>query len=134
MAKRVEREIEEILSRLNDAKHDDKGVAPPPVYETPPQVAYRHGFFWRNVAAIPMSQVMTWSLLIVITAFFLRAIPGAGWLMLGALIVFVVALSLRLATPSGTSSEPGWLSQPVDEWAPSWLRRVKDWLQALKKQ
>ena len=132
MAKRLQREIEEILQRFDDA-HVDEEAAQPSINNVLPSNAVDQMSFWRRAAAVPLGRVMTWSLLLVIAAFFLRELPGMGWIMLGALIVFVVALSLRLAAPSDSASGPGWLNQPNEEWAPGWLHGIKSWIQAVKK-
>ena len=131
MADRVQREIEEIL-RLN-AVPTNQGVMLPSISSVRPPSTSAFNSRWRSVAAVPLGRLMTWSLLIVIAAFLLRAIPGASWVMLGALIVFLVTLLVRLAAPPDTTTEPGWLSQPIEDWAPGWLHSVKGWIQALKE-
>lgn len=93
------------------------------------------GWFSRRLAAISLSQVMMWSLLVVLLAFFFRGVPGGMWLMIGALIVFATAFFLSLASGTGGRKAPEkrWRGEPMDLRGPTWADRLKMWLKGKKR-
>ena len=136
MADRIEREIEEILRKIDDFVPDGgRGRRPqrrPPRPAPQPSV---QGWFGRRLAALSLTQVMWWSLFVVIVSFFTRAVPGMEWVMIGALIVFVTAFFLsrgRSARAAG-GGEKRWRGQPIDLSGPGWPDRIKAWLKGRKK-
>ncbi len=134
MADRIEREIEEILRKIDDfvpetpkSRRAARKVRPFAAAQT---------WLAARLAAISLNQVMMWSLIVVIASFFLRAIPGAGWLMIGALIVFVTAFALSLMTGgrgAHPSAEKRWRGQPLDLTGPGWPDRIKAWIKGRKR-
>ena len=138
MADRIEREIEEILRKIDDfvpdggrGRRPQRRPAPRPAQPAPSA----QGWFGRRLAAISLTQVMWWSLFVVIVAFFTRAIPGMDWVMIGALIVFVTAFFLsrgRAGSVAG-GGEKRWRGQPIDLSGPSWPDRVKAWIKGKKR-
>jgi len=70
----------------------------------------------------------------VIVAFIAsRSIPAAFWLLVGALIVFVVAFLLSTGGATTSYPEKRWRGQPLDLSGPSWPDRVKAWLKGRKR-
>ena len=86
-AHRFNLEIEEILKKIDNfvpdrARRSTRRLGQPFIAA--------QGWFAHKLARISLNQVMMWSLFFVIVSFFLRAIPGGTWLLIGSLIVFVL--------------------------------------------
>ena len=133
MADRVEREIEEILRKIDNfvperAKRPARRVGQP--------FAAAQVWIARNLARISLQKVMLWALIaFLVSFFFARAIPGGSWFMIGALIVFVTAFALsRLGGPTGPSTQKRWRGQPMDLSGPKWANRIKDFVKGRKRR
>ena len=136
MADRIEREIEEILRKIDDFVPEGGGGRRPQRRPSrPAQQPSAQGWFSRRLAAISLTQVMWWALFVVIVAFFARAVPGMEWVMIGSLILFVTAFFLSRGRVSRTAGGPEkrWRGQPIDLSGPSWPERIKAWLKGKKK-
>src|SRR5687767_4749502 len=102
LADRIEKEIEEILRKIDDfvpekprsvrKRPADKAA---PAFENPSRAAPtpRGPGTGGSLSRVSLNQVMGWSLIAVLIAFFLP-IPGSGWVILAALLVFGVAFLL----------------------------------------
>jgi VIT1/CCC1 family predicted Fe2+/Mn2+ transporter len=133
MADRIEREIEEILKKIDNFV-PDKAAARRPVRKVSQPLNAAQGWVARRLAAISLNQVMGWSLLLVLATFFLREVPGVTWVMIGGLIVFVTAFVLSLlggGRPQTT--EKRWRGEPIDLSGPGWPDRLKAWIKSRKK-
>jgi hypothetical protein len=128
MADRIEREIEEILKKIENFP-DRKSGRPPPRRQGP-----SGGVLQRWLARISLRKVMMWALFAVIVAFFMRGVPGAYWLLIGALVVFGTAFVLSTrAGGSRPQYEKRWRGQPLDLTGPSWPNRIKAFLKGKKR-
>jgi hypothetical protein len=130
MADRIEREIEEILKKIENFPQGGKGARPPRRPASP-----RNSTAQRWLARLSLRKVMMWALFAVIVAFLLRGIPGAYWLLIGALVVFVTAFILSTRSgPAGTQlPEKRWRGQAMDLSGPSWPDRIKAFLKGKKR-
>ena len=130
MSDRIEREIDEILRKLD-------GVVPGKVRRPARRVGQpfsaAQGWLVHSLAGISLRQVMMWSLFTVIVTFFLRGIPGASWVMIGALIVFATAFLLSRVGGSKPQSQVRWRGQPLDLSGPTWPNRIKAWIKGRKR-
>jgi hypothetical protein len=132
MADRVEREIEEILKKVEHigphrvARSRRKAGRP---------LSAAQGWVAHSLARISLRQVMMWSVFAVIVAFFMRGVPGANWIMIGGLIVFVTAF--LLSRQGGGAARGGyqkrWRGEVIDYSGPGWPDRVKAWLKGRKR-
>jgi hypothetical protein len=131
MADRIEREIEEILKKID--KLPDKGKRPPARKPAGPPRARGQAPKW--LSTVTMRKVMMWALVAVVVAFFLRGIPGGYLLLVGALIVFVTAFFLSTRGGGGTAAGPEkrWRGQPMDLSEPSWPDKFKAWWKGRKR-
>ena len=93
------------------------------------------GVIQRWLARISLRKVMMWALFAVIVAFFLaRSIPGAYWILIGALVVFATAFILSTrGGPATNQYEKRWRGQPLDLSGPSWPDRIKAFLKGKKR-
>ncbi|HLG11507.1 MAG TPA: hypothetical protein VI876_07085 [Dehalococcoidia bacterium] len=130
MADRIEREIEEILKKIENFPERGKGTRPPRKPNSPGGSTAQ-----RWLARVSLRKVMMWALFAVIVAFLGRGIPGAYWLMIGALIVFVTAFVLSTRGGPGVKQAPEkrWRGQPLDLRQPSWPDRIKAFLKGRKR-
>jgi hypothetical protein len=127
MADRIEREIEEILKKIDDLPEGPKQVRGRKPPARPPRSSGGGSFKW--LSHISMRQVMFWALVAVVVAFFFRGVPGGYWLLIGSIIVFATAffLSTRGTGPASNVSEKRWRGQPMDLSEPSLADKVKSW-------
>ena len=130
MADRIEREIEEILKKIENFPERGKGARPPRRPGAP-----SGGAAQRWLARVSLRKVMMWALFAVIVAFLLRGIPGAYWLLIGALVVFVTAfiLSTRGGPSAAQMPQKRWRGQPLNLSGPSWPDRIKAFLKGRKR-
>ena len=122
MADRIEREIEEILKKIDDLPERRKAKA---VRKAPPAGPSN----LRALSRINMRKVMMWSLFaILVSALLFRAIPIGGFLLIGAIIVFATAFVLSTrGGPATNATQKRWRGQPLDLSEPSWPDRLKAW-------
>lgn len=146
VADRIEREIEEILKKIDDfvpekprsvrKRPADKSA---PAFENPsrqPPAPRAGGGSGGSLSRISLNQVMGWSLIAVLVAFFLP-IPGSGWVILAALLVFGVAFLLsRMGGVGGGSRkvEKRWRGEPMDLSGPSLATRIRDWIKGRRRR
>jgi hypothetical protein len=135
MADRIEREIEEILKKIDKFPEGSRTPkARRPSGNGPVRRSGGGASKW--LSAVTMRKVMMWALVAVIVAFFLRGVPGGYWLLIGAIIVFVTAFFLSTRGGSSVSNVPEkrWRGQPLDLTEPSWPDKVKAWLKSRKRR
>jgi hypothetical protein len=144
LADRIEKEIEEILRKIDDfvpekprsvrKRPADKSA---PAFENPSRAsATPHSSgTGGSLSRVSLNQVMGWSLIAVLVAFFLP-IPGSGWVILAALLVFGVAF--LLSRMGGGSSSRGvekrWRGEPLDLSGPSLPTRIRDWIKGKRRR
>jgi hypothetical protein len=134
MADRIEREIEEILDKIEKFPEGGRKSRPPRSNNSR-QVKRPSGNTSKWLSAVTMRKVMMWALLAVLVAFFMRGIPGGYWLLIGAIIVFVTAFFLS-TRGGGTSNVPEkrWRGQPLDLSEPGWPDKFKAWWKSRKQR
>jgi hypothetical protein len=141
VADRIEREIEEILRKIDDLPEKPRNVRKrperaAPAFENPSRAAPppRTGSSGGSLARVSLNQVMGWSLIAVLIAFFLP-IPGSGWVILAALLVFGVAFLLsRMGGGGSRGGEKRWRGEPMDLSGPSFPERIRDWIKGRRRR
>jgi hypothetical protein len=127
MADRIEREIEEILKKIDKLPEGARQSR----FSRPSgrgPVKRNNGGASKWLSAVTMRKVMMWALVAVIVAFFLRGIPGGYWLLIGAIIVFVTAFFLSTrGGPTSNVPQKRWRGQPMDLSEPGWPDKLKAW-------
>ena len=134
MADRIEREIEEILKKIDDFVPETARRKRPP-QKPAGGISSAPGWLARRIASVSLNQVMLWSLLLLFAAFIFKGIPGASWIMLGSLIVLVTAFFLSLRSPRIRNAPPvRWRGELVQySTEPGWPDRLKAWVKGRKK-
>jgi hypothetical protein len=130
MSDRIEREIEEILRKLDNFVPDR---ARKPARRVRQPFLAAQGWMAHRLARISLNQVMMWALIVFLVTFFLRGIPGASWIMIGALIVFVSAFILSKLGSPRPAPDKRWRGQPIDLSGPSWPDRIKAWIKGRRR-
>lgn len=146
VADRIEREIEEILSKIDDLPEKPRSIrkrpaekpTPAPAYENPSRMTSPRstgGSSGGSLARISLNQVMGWSLIAVLVAFFLP-IPGSGWVILASLLVFGVAFLLSRMGGGGGSRgvERRWRGEPMDTREPGLAEKIRDWVKGRRRR
>ena len=120
MPDRIEREIEDILSKLDDFV-PDKGQKPIP-FRKPAKRKTSSGGNWlsQRLARLSLNQIMLYALIGLVAGFILRTLPFASWVMIASLIILVTAflLSIRAgsnrSSPGGAGYQKRWRGEPID--------------------
>jgi hypothetical protein len=133
MADRIEREIEEILKKIDKLPEGASRPKARRASGSGPVKSSGGGSKW--LSSVTMRKVMMWALVAVIVAFFMRGIPGGYWLLIGAIIVFVTAFILSTrGGPVASGPEKRWRGQPLDLSEPGWPDKLKAWLKGRKRR
>jgi hypothetical protein len=131
MADRIEREIEEILRKIDNFVPER--ARRPARHVGKPFVAAQ-GWLAHRLARISLKQVMTWALLICVIGFFARGFPIGSWMLIGGLIVFITAFALsRLGGNTKPAVQKRWRGEPLDLSGPSFADRLKAFLKGRKR-
>ena len=134
MADRIEREIEEILKKIDKFPEGSRQarIRKP---STNGPVRRSGGGSPKWLSAMTMRKVMMWALVAVIVAFFLRGIPGGYWLLIGSIIVFATAFFLSTRGGSdAAATQKRWRGQPLDLSEPTWPEKFKAWWKSRKRR
>ncbi len=132
-ADKIEREIEDILRKIDDFV-PDRGKRPPAKPPKRRRFASAQGWFGHRLTRVSLSQVMMWSLLVIVAMFFLRGLPGASWVMIGSLIILATAFFLSIRGGGQQSTRQRWRGQALDFSGPSYADRLKAWLKGRKRK
>ena len=131
---RIKREIEDILSRLDDLPAERKPI---PIRRRSSGSA---GAFGRALggplAQISLRNVMLTALVLVIAGFFgMRVLPFGQWLLIAGLLLFFTTFALSFfGRKSAPQHEKRWRGQQMDLSPPSFGDRLRAWLQAKRNQ
>lgn len=133
MADRIEREIEEILKKIDKFP---EGSRQSKIRRSSGDRPARRpgGGSPKWLSAVTMRKVMMWALVAVIVAFFLRGIPGGYWLLIGSIIVFATAFFLSTRGGPTNVPEKRWRGQPLDLSEPGWPDKLKAWWKSRKRR
>jgi hypothetical protein len=136
MADRIEREIEDILRKIDDFVPEGNRRRKPPPAKTSP-LSNLTTWLSQRLTPLSLGQVMMYALVVVIAAFFFRFLKPAvmRWLMIGGLIVLGTAFVLSVFGGGRTARQPEkiWRGQPLDLSGPSWPDRVKYWIKGRRR-
>ena len=132
---RIQREIEDILNRLDDFVPEE-GAASKMRRRSSDAAAGVLRALFRPFAAISLRQVMLTALILIVVAFFgMRIHPlFARWVLIGAVILFFTAFALSFfGKGSAPATQQRWRSQSMELQGPSWSDRLRSWLEAKRR-
>lgn len=118
MPDRIEREIEDILNKLDDFV-PEKGQKPIPFRKPAKRKNQNRNWLSQRLSHITLNQVMLYALIATIAGFILRGLPLAYWVMIGGIIVLVAAFIFSLRAGGGRNTVSGnyqkrWRGEPID--------------------
>jgi hypothetical protein len=118
MPDRIEREIEDILNKLDDFVPEG-GKKPIPFKRAANRKQQSRGWLSQRLARVSLNQIMVYALIALILGFILRSLPFASWVMIGAIVVLVTAFVLSLRNGSGSTNVSGnyqkrWRGEPIE--------------------
>ena len=127
---KIEREIEEILNRLDEFVPDEKAA-----WRPTGAAANALRAILRPFASISLSQVIMASLILIVVAFFgMRVQPiFARWVMIAAFILFFTSLSLSFFSRGAANTERRWRGQTIELDQPSPLDWLRAWFRSKRR-
>jgi hypothetical protein len=141
MPDRIEREIEDILNKLDDFV-PEKGAKPIPFRKPAKRRSQNQNWLSQRLSRITLNQVMLYALIAAIAGFILRSLPFAYWVMIGGIVALVVAFLLSLRAGGGRNTVSGnyqkrWRGEPIDvrnydTGAPTIGDRIVQWFRRRK--
>jgi hypothetical protein len=127
MADRIEKEIEEILRKIDNFVPERTRR---PARKAGQPLSSAQSWLAHRLARISLNQVMMWSLVGVLIAF----VAHVGWLILASLFVFLAAFALSLLSGGRKArTEKRWRGEPLDLSGPSWPNRIKAWIKGRRR-
>ena len=137
MTDRLEREIEEILDKIDKFPSPESRRArarKQAIRRFGGAIAERQRAFASKLGRIQMSQVMLASFLLILGALFFRRLgPASQWMLYAGIILFVTSFAVlmltRRSSPSGASSQERWRGRPVrpSQQSATLAERVQMW-------
>jgi hypothetical protein len=131
---KIEREIEDILSRLDEFVPEETVAG-----RVRRRSSVAAGAFGRAVigplARISLRQVMLTALVLVVIGFLgMRLQPVFGrWVLIGGVILFLTSFALSFFSRGPAKMEKRWRGQPLELDEPSLGDRLRAWLQSKRR-
>jgi len=135
---KIQREIEDILSRLDDFVPEESVTSRMRRRSSDAAGSFMHTVL-SPIASISLQQVMIAALVLIVVGFIgMRVNPLIGrWALIGGVILFLTTIALsvfhRPAASAGPKIEKRWRGQPMDLDEPSLGDRLRAWFQAKKR-
>jgi len=133
---RVQREIEEILNRLDTFVPEEQVTSRVRRRSSDATAAFSRAVL-APLARISLRQVMLTALaLILLGAISMRAHPVGAWILIAGVILFLTSFALSIFNrPSSPSPkiEKRWRGQPMELNEPTLSERLRAWLQAKRR-
>ena len=131
---KIQREIEDILSRLDDLPAERKPI---PMRRRQRQAASFVDRLLAPLAGLSVRHVMIAALALIVVGFITgRAYPDFGhWTLIAGVLLFITAIVLSAFNRGGTASpaphiEKRWRGQPMDLEGPTLGERLRAWFNA----
>ncbi|MGB2696018.1 MAG: hypothetical protein WBD55_12650 [Dehalococcoidia bacterium] len=129
---RIQREIEEILDRLDEFVPDRKASGPRP---RPTDAAASAGRgLLDSLSGISLGHVMLAAVALIVLSVLARNVQPAfaTWVLVAGVILFLTAFALSFVSrgSSQPSVEKRWRGRPIELNEPTFRERIRAWLQA----
>ncbi len=131
---RIQREIEDILSRLDDFVPEKRRGRRIRRRSSGAAAAFGRAIL-EPIASISLSQVMLAALALIVIAFLGMRIrlPFAFWVFVAALILFLTSFALSFFSRSSPKVEKRWRGRAIDLDGPSLVERFRAWLRSKRR-
>jgi len=135
MSDNIEREIEEILSQLDEFVPEE-GVARRVRRRSSDWAANLNRAITSRLARVSLGRIMLVALgLVLVALLFGRVNPLlARWVIIAGLVLFFTSWILSLRFSQGRSAQRLWRGQAVDLSQPSLSERVRSWLRGKRRR
>lgn len=135
MSDNIEREIEEILSQLDEFVPEE-GVARRVRRRSSDWAANLNRAITSRLARVSLGRIMLVALgLVLVALLFGRVNPLlARWVIIAGLVLFFTSFILSLRLGQGRSAQRLWRGQVVDLSQPSLSKRVRSWLRGKRRR
>lgn len=135
MSDNIEREIEEILSQLDEFVPEE-GVARRVRRRSSDWAANLNRAITSRLARVSLGRIMLVALgLVLVALLFGRVNPLlARWVIIAGLVLFFTSWILSLRFSQGRSAQRRWRGQAVDLSQPSLSERVRSWLRGKRRR
>ncbi|MGB6896657.1 MAG: hypothetical protein WBF37_12055 [Dehalococcoidia bacterium] len=135
MSDNIEREIEEILSQLDEFVPEE-GVARRVRRRSSDWAANLNRAITSRLARVSLGRIMLVALgLVLVALLFGRVNPLlARWVIIAGLVLFFTSWILSLRFSQGRSAQRLWRGQVVDLSQPSLSERVRSWLRGKRRR
>jgi len=135
MSDNIEREIEEILSQLDEFVPEE-GVARRVRRRSSDWAANLNRAITSRLARVSLGRIMLVALgLVLVALLFGRVNPLlARWVIIAGLVLFFTSFILSLRLGQGRSAQRRWHGQVVDLSQPSLSERVRSWLRGKRRR
>jgi len=132
---KIQREIEDILSRLDDLPAERKPIR---MRRRSRRAASFAGSAFAPLAGLSIRHVMIAALALIVAGFFTRnAYPDFGhWTLIGGVLLFFTAIVLSAFNrggPPAPASEKHWRGQPLNLEGPTLGDRLRAWFHAKRR-
>jgi hypothetical protein len=132
---KIQREIEDILSRLDDFVPEDSVARRVRRRSSDAASAFIRAIV-APLARISLRQVMLTALIVIVVGFLgMRVQPLFGrWVLIGGVILLLTSFSLSFFShaPEATT-EKRWRGRPMELSGPSLAERLRDWLKSKRR-
>jgi hypothetical protein len=134
---RIEREIEDILSRL-DSFIPEESVASRMRHRASDAAAAFTRAVVAPLARISIRQVMLAALVLIVVGFIAgRALPYGKWVLIAGVILLVTSFALSFVNRGAGSAPPytekRWRGRPLDLQGPTFGDRLRSWFQSKRR-
>lgn len=135
MSDNIEREIEEILSQLDEFVPEE-GMARRVRRRSSDWAANLNRAITSRLARVSLGQIMLVALaLVLVSLLFWRVNPLlARWVIIAGLILFFTSFILSLRLGRGRNVQRRWRGQVIDISQPSLSERVRSWLRGKRRR
>lgn len=132
---KIQREIEDILNRLDDFVPEKSSSRPIRRRSSDAAAAFVRGVLGQ-ISRISLSQVMLTALALILIAFFgMRVrLPFAFWILVAGLILFFTSFALSFASRGvSNSTEKRWRGRSIELEGPTLAERLRAWFRSRRR-
>lgn len=130
---KIQREIEEILNRLDEFVPEEKATERARRRSSKAAAGFGHAFL-APLSRISIRHVMLTAFALIVVGFFARVHPLGLWMLVAGLILFLTAFALSFVSRgSPPKVEKRWRGQTIELGEPSLSDRLRTWLQAKRR-
>ncbi|MDZ4278463.1 MAG: hypothetical protein U1B78_04930 [Dehalococcoidia bacterium] len=130
---KIQREIEDILSRLEDFVPEESATSRMRRRSSDAAGAFGRGMF-APLTRISLRHVMLTALALVVIGFLARGVQFGQWMLIAGVILLLTSFALSFVSRGGGNQiEKRWRGQPMELNGPSLGERLRAWFQSRRR-